>query len=207
MIQQAVIWQMHNDHKVQLPHSSCLESHTGTGIQLLSTPECFILTTLICKLPTVYLTLTEDTALIGGSVGYEIDRTKVREDVPVELGSPNCGCWLEQGPSSIMWRACVRGFSKGSLGVWRGREKRQEGRVAAPESWSQKWGRTEVAEQLSLGAAVRMLRLGQFTDRRPSCEPLHKSFHSPGWSSSFLCSGEERSPGLLLDLGCPERGS
>lgn len=102
MIQQAVIWQMHNDHKVQLPHSSCLESHTGTGIQLLSTPECFILTTLICKLPTVYLTLTEDTALIGGSVGYEIDRTKVREDVPVELGSPNCGCWLEQGPSSIM---------------------------------------------------------------------------------------------------------
>lgn len=46
-------------------------------IQLLSTLAGFFLTTLIYKLPTVHLTLTEGTALIGGQIDDETDWTKV----------------------------------------------------------------------------------------------------------------------------------
>lgn len=78
MIQQDVIWQIHYDYKMQLPHL-CSLSQVGIRIWLLSTLGGFILTL----------------ALTGRQTGHETNKTKVWGDKHTGLCRPNCDCWLK----------------------------------------------------------------------------------------------------------------
>lgn len=88
MIQQDVIWKMHNDCTIQLHHLCSIKSLVGMRIWLhstlavLSSQHFFI----SCPLPDT----DRDTFLIGEKINHKTDKTKVNGDKCTGSFRPNC---------------------------------------------------------------------------------------------------------------------